>query len=464
LRDVLAREVEFMAKVGELTAGERESLMEQGELAIKRREALFNPMNPVGQRVAVVVNGLNQMRQVRHPDTPDQAVRRELTLVLKAISHDAWEKFDAARERLDHRRRRAEVLAQVAAFDETLLLTRDQREKLYDLLCEPWTQMWRRRGNDGAAADPIQLGLNVSQAFDLFDIPEAWRKEILRPSQEAAYKVIQLPASLETVFAGEAPQPDQAGQNGAAVQIRIRALGVQQAPRKIVRHGLPLAEERQRLQSLVERLIEDVDVQADLDEAQIQKLLLAGKLDIDRHFQRYATSDVEEGSPDKVVGTIQTQVAGATVRLPPIFSDPDSFYQKALHGRLSPEQSEKLAEAYRERGRFHRLVVLAALTVALTNRAALTDVQAEQVEEWLSENLAAVTDADDPLGSRRATIELLSGLHPDALKPLVDDWQWPAVREYVKELAEKARALETPPAHAPGADVEEMLLGIPVQP
>ncbi|HWB13296.1 MAG TPA: PDZ domain-containing protein [Pirellulales bacterium] len=455
LREALDREVQFITKVAELTPTEREQLKQDGAQVIERRGNLLARRNNLAaRRVVVVVNGQNQMRQVSQPETPDQLVRRELTPVLKAISRDAWEKFDAERALLDERRQRADVLAHVAALDEALILTGDQREKFSNLLCEHGARMWSRRDSDGTAAYPAQLCLNVRQALDLVDVPEAQRQEIVRPSQEAAYKLMQTPVQLETVFVEPRPEANQ-----LAAQAGLQALLMRQMQRKVVRHGLPPAEERQRLQSLVERMVEHLALVVHLDEAQRQKLLLAGKLDIERHFQPDAGR--EESSPDGITTVVQIAIAGAKVQLPPIFTDSGSVFQKTLHSRLSAEQLETFAEAERQRGRFHRQAVLAALAVALSNRAALTHAQAEQVEERLAQEMAAPADADDLAAWRRATLTQLIALRPEEIRPLVDDWQWPSAREYVKELAATARDLEAQPA---GADPEEMLLGIPVAP
>jgi hypothetical protein len=484
LQEALPRELEFMAKVGQLTARERELLKKGGEQAIERREALFvrRPDARVGRRVAVMINGQNQMRQVAQPESPDQAVRRELTPLLKSISPEAWEKFDAERGRLDERRKRTEVLRQVAAFDEALLLTAEQREKLCDLLSSRWTDFWRGVAHPWGTADPAQFCVSAAGAMDLFSIPDAELESILRPNQIAAFKLVQLPTRLETVFLRPAPQPDQAPMdpgaqnNGAAV--RVRVLGAVQERAvvggKVVRHGLPLEEQRERLTSLLERLVEDADVHADLDDGQNQKLLLSGRLDLDRHFQQYAALDKLE--PGQLVIAAENQVAGTRVRLAPIFADPNSMFQKILQSRLSREQLEKLAEAQCQRGRFHRQAVLSTLSAALAQRAALTADQAERVAEQVGESLAAPSDAGDLAGWRRATLDGLGALRALEFKPLVDNWQWPAAREYLNNLAIAARALATQPADFPlqlPADFpgrihiqeeDEALLGVPAAP
>ncbi|HEV3005612.1 MAG TPA: hypothetical protein VGX78_14195, partial [Pirellulales bacterium] len=434
LREALPKEIEFIAKVGELSAQERELLKKNGEQAIERRGAMLVRRNArVGLRVAVVVNGQNQVRQVVRPETSAQAVRRELSPLLQSISREAWEKFDAERGRLDQRRRRADVFRQVAAFDETLLLAGEQREQFCQLLSARWGDFWRGLAHE-SAADPAQLCASAAGGMDLFSIPDVELEEILRPSQIAAFKLVQLPTRLETLILQPAAQPDQAALDQAGQKDRraaeIRLLGA--VPRqakvagKVVRHGLPLEEERQRLTSLLERLVEDADVHTRLGDGEKQKLILAGKLDLDRHFQRFAELDKLE--PGQLVVAAQNQIAGTKVRLPPIFADPASMFQKTLHRRLTPDRLERLAEVERERGRFHRQAVLTTLTVTLAQRAALTATQAERVEERLAQDFVVPADAGDRAAWRRATLEGLSALRAEDLKPLLDNWQWPAVR------------------------------------
>lgn len=472
LREPFSREVEFMVKVGELTADQRESLKTLGEQAIERRGAMFalqgNGM--IGNRAIVIVNGVLERREVPPHETAERAVRSELGPVLKDVSHEGWKKFEAESERLDRRRKQADVLVQVAALDEALLLTRDQREKLCDFFSTEWETVFRGQVNDDEPVTPTLLCLTPARAMDLFSIPDVKLETMLRPTQIEAFKLVQLPARFETVFIEEGPQAGQAALNEAAGNVgnlaKVRAGIVAQQGligRKFVRQGLPVKDERQHLESLLSRLVDNADAHGMLDEAQTHKLLLAGRLDIERHFQQSAQP---EKAPGQVRMVEQRQIAGSNVQLPPIFSDAASIFQKALHSRLSPQQLARLAEAERERGRFHRQAVIATLTTDLAQRATLTDEQAQRVQNVMTDLLQAAGDTDNLAEFRFATLRELGNLQPELIQPFLDAWQQPAAKDYLNELAATARALASQPATPPplADEPEEALLGIPAAP
>jgi hypothetical protein len=417
LKQPIAIQVQFMAKVGQLTAEEIESLQRDGSQAIERylRPTNKGAAGRLVVRRVVVVNGQADVRE-ELSESPQILARRELAPVLKAISFTAWETFDAERERLERRRKRADVLAQIAAFDEALLLTREQRDKLSDLLNARWTDVWRGHITGREATDPISLCRTAAGAMGLFTIPDVELQAILRPSQVATFKLVQLPTKEVSVFI-------QGGQNHAA--------------RRFVRRGLPIEEERQWLTLLLQRRVDDAESHAGLGEEKRQKLLTAGKLDLEAYFQRQAVLESKSEDDHLVVMPLQ-QIAGVNIRLPPIFDEADSTFQRIYRKRLSLQQREQISEAGRQRGRFHRQAVIAMLTVALCERAALTDGQAERVQGWFADTLADSVEAEDLPGWRQATFRQLAKLRPEAIEPLLDDWQRPAAREYLNELVDAA--------------------------
>ncbi|HQU47481.1 MAG TPA: hypothetical protein PK867_32050, partial [Pirellulales bacterium] len=81
-----------------------------------------------------------------------------------------------------------------------MLLTREQREKLGNLLGARWTDVWRGRITDRAATDPISLCRSAIGAMDLFTIPDVELKAILTSGQVATFKLVQLPTREVSVF------------------------------------------------------------------------------------------------------------------------------------------------------------------------------------------------------------------------------------------------------------------------
>ncbi|HVA51410.1 MAG TPA: PDZ domain-containing protein [Pirellulales bacterium] len=416
LREALRRDVEFMSTIGELTSAQRESLRADAEKAIERLVARVSVEREGGVRRFIVdVNGQRELR-AEYVDTTEQVARQLLTPLLKTISPDASEKVDAECGRVRQRSKQAEVLAQIAAFDEALLLTREQREMLVSLLGARWTDVWRGHLTDRTATDPISLCRSAVGAMDLFTIPDVELKAILTSSQVATFKLVQLPTREVSVFVQDGQQP---------------------AARRFVRRGLPLEEERLRLKLLLERLVDDAAAHGGLGEEQKQKLLTAGKLDLDAYFKRQAALE-EKPADGRAVIVPHEQIAGVKARLPTIFADADSTFQRIFQKRLSSEQRAKIAEADRERGRFHRQAVLGVLIVALAERALLTDNQAGRLQTRLADSLPESDNAQDLAGWRQATLKKLRQLRPEAIGPLLDDWQRPAAREYLTELADSA--------------------------
>lgn len=421
LRGPLAMEARFMALVGRLSREQVQQLQENGERAI------LDAVSPersgrAGRRVRRGVVEANGMIEVRDElnESPRSIVRSELAAVLKSISAEASASFEAERERLERRRREADVLVQIAAFDEALLLTGEQRQKLSDLLSARWTDVWRGHATDRAAIDPYSFCQSAVGAMDLFTIPDIELQTVLRASQLATFKLVQLPTREVSVFI----------QNGPPLV------------RRFVRHGLPVEEERLRLKLLLDRLVDDAAAHGPLDEQQKQKLLAAGKLDVQAHFNEIAA--LEEKQPEaRLVVVPLKQIAGVKASLPPIFAAADSAFQRVLNKRLSAERRERIAQAGRERGRFHRQAVLHLLTVALAERAFLTDDQAGRLQKLLGDEFASAGRADDLAEWRRATLKKLVELRPEAVETVLDDWQRPVAREYLGELADTA-LLEIP--------------------
>ncbi|OYV83547.1 MAG: hypothetical protein B7Z73_15895, partial [Planctomycetia bacterium 21-64-5] len=188
---------------------------------------------------------------------------------------------------------------------------------------------------------------------------------------------------------------------------------------------------------LLERLVDDAAAHGGLGEEQKQKLLTAGKLDLDAYFKRQAALE-EKPADGRAVIVPHEQIAGVKARLPAIFADADSTFQRIFQKRLSSEQRAKIAEADRERGRFHRQAVLGVLIVALAERALLTDNQAGRLQTLLADSLPESDNAEDLAGWRQAKLKKLHGLRPETVEPLLEDWQRPAAREYLMKLADSA--------------------------
>ncbi|HET6884307.1 MAG TPA: PDZ domain-containing protein [Pirellulales bacterium] len=455
LRVVIEREAHYMARVGGLTADETKQLAQAGEQAIGRRRVVFAVEgNRINRQLLIMRNGRRELRAVQS-ESPEQMVRRELTPALKELSYQAWDKYESERQRHEERRRQADLLVQVTALDDAVLLTDEQRDQWLQWLSAHWNGIWRGYPNGRTRPQLLQLCVNPSSAMGSFSVPLADLQTMLRTTQRETFDALQSPATLESAVRQPLPQagaPMIGGARGLAAPNPPVGAAPQQ---EVVRERaplLPLEEQRRRLESLLQRLVEDADVCAGLDEGQKQKLLLAGKLDLDRYLRQQAAL---EGTPSEreQVRAI-ANVPAAQVCLPPVLHGPESHFQKALRSRLSPSQCDKLSQAQLARALFRERAMLQSLAVALAERAALTDEQAQRVYDWLRARVCAAAQITSGSEWGSTALRLVSRLPPEELQPLVDDWQWPAAREYLSELAEIARDLQRPTATFPEEPAE----------
>ena len=475
LHIALLLEVQFMAKVGELTADESERLRQEGERAIARRGNRVGRVAVGGQRVVqrqmVVINGRAQA-----VDEPlSLVVRRELTPLLKLISRGGWEKFDAERERLETRRKQAAMMTQLAELD----LSSQQWSKFCELLATPRSDAWWRPTNVNRPLAPDAQWQQASIAgggLGGFVIPEAELAAIFRPAQLAAFKELQRTVAEDLVVvqqaAGQAVPPGAAPVPAvvapvapparAAVAMAAVAQGRQGLKRVVVRRGAPVEEQQRRLSAHLQRLVDDVDAACELTPAQRDKLLLAGKLDIDR--VRESSPPLEMAPEGQEVFVQVVQVPAANSQLPvTIFDGESSAYQKALRQRLPDDQKQKLAEAQRERREFRRQALVEAVVCGLARAAALTSAQCDELSFVLNE--AAASD-DEKANWRADCLRCIAQLPAEKVATVLFDFQLPAASQQLAQLAEVARQLEAQAQNvaAPPPPQAERLLGIPAAP
>ena len=488
MRDVLTREVQFMAKVGDLTPEQADSLLRAGEKAIERRggQVVVNAGGEVlhlAPRRVAVVNG----RAVSLDEARGTIARRELAPPLKTISRAAWEKFDAERAQLEARRKRAAVFVSIAELDEALLLSREQRIKLCELLTTRGDAWWSSvvAKSPLARTDPALEALIAAGNLGGFAVPNGELAAILRPAQFAYYEELQGTVSEELVIVQQvarppgmappagvpppavvAPQP-QAGAAAPPAPMPAAPPGMAPAPRRpaalgfaqagdvvlgrqalrraVVRRGPPLEQQQRRLNDHLTRLIEDLAVNCGLTESQCAKLALAGKLDVEALRQR---GPAAQKLPDGQEMFFQVvQVAAASSHLPvAIFDAPDSAYKKALRNRLFDEQRQKLAAVERERRQFQQQALVEMVVVGFERSAALTSAQCEALSAALRDLLADSLDDSTAKWAttnwRADSLRRISQLPAESLRPYFFDFQWPAAQRQQAQLAEAARRLE----------------------
>jgi hypothetical protein len=456
LRDVLSREGQFMAQVGELSSEEIESFLREGEKALMLHggRLLDGEMRFTGTRGIIAFNG----RSMVFEEPSNRNARRILAVVLKRISPEAREKFDAESQRLEAHRRRAAGMLLVAELDEGLLLSNEQREELREILSAGGGVLFSPMNNNSPLF-PLRLpqkSLIAAGSLGNFSVPESKLSMVLRPWQMASYEELTQPAMQEVVVIEQlvrqpaadapAPRPGVRLTVNVGAKLRVRREVVDKHG---VRYPVSRADLQHRFETHLSRLVEDVAQSCGLTESQRGKLLLAGKLDILALRERAPREELPEE------GMVFQMVAQAPVvdpRLPPpIFEDAGSAFRKTLEHQLSPEQKEKLASAWRERLEFQRQALAEAVVVGFERSASLTSAQCEKLSSALDEALAAVEEgaALQTLPNQRAAsggqiecLRRIASLPDETLQPLFFDFQWPAATRQQGRLAEAARRME----------------------
>jgi hypothetical protein len=474
-RERLEADARLLEKLCELPPEGKRALNEQSDVLLRSfNEELIRSLTssgPEGEK-ALVFGGQPLMvpRAFRLPRVFQRETLREiLAQAISAEAPDAMAKLTAEQRRLDERHRRADVLTRVASLDAAVLLNSEQRDELIKLFTPNWKSSWRRPlASNPLFNSAIRSPAAVIAPFGFAPAPKTANQvvtdgpvdiaQILRPSQQAWWQALQQPvkqrqevvivrrpgrravaavpkqrAQRQAAPQPAAPQPPAPVRDqrlaGAMIAVDAQAANAHQM---VVRRAATSEAEESRLQALLERLVDDIDLTCGLTDEQRQKLLLAGKLDI--HRQREGQQQVAAAGQPQPGDVVQVVRIAAALPMPSMemFTDAESRYQKFLRGRLSDEQSGKLRAAERSRDEFRWLAVRETLLAALVD-ARLTADQCDELsrrldEWWAARQPQTDTSAADLL---RAACKAVRPWLP----PTVDAWQLPTALGALKGLA-----------------------------
>lgn len=426
-------EVEIVSRIARLSHEQTALLRERGQREIGPKGGVFHQAAAVNERrLRVWLNGQLHSTAAPLTESPTWALRRALVRHLNDISPAAGVKYKQERERLDVFRKRAAALAQVAVFDECLLLSGEQRSRLLDLLLLPTSDAWWRPAGVAPTLDTAFLRWLAALSggeLGTFFVPDVDLNGLLRGSQKAGFKQVREPLREELVL----EQKLRGQQAGGMV-----ANGVAQVDVIIVQQGPRADDQRQRLTFCLTQRIDEIDATCTLTAAQRDKLRLAGQLDIERvRPAELPAKDAGEGDAVRIV-----RVTVGAVPLPlSTFNDDASYFQKAVQGRLVDEQKQKLATAERQRRAFQRRALIAAVVLRLQRAAALTAEQCGKLTNLVAERL---DQTDAPSSDwRRRCLSQIAGIPEETLRACCFDFQFaPLVREQ-SQLGELADRLET---------------------
>ena len=199
------------------------------------------------------------------------------------------------------------------------------------------------------------------------------------------------------------------------------------------------ASARNRLDSLLTLNVDDLERTCGLTPVQKKKLLLAGRGDIKRFFDR-----VEEVRKRFTKGqNDQNQFAQLWQEVQPFrnayhagFFGEESIYTKALKATLTPEQVEKHEAVVRDRTHYRYWARVDLAMELLNNEVGFTDDQRRQLVKLLHEE----TKPPRRLGQNDYYVVLyqLSRIPEDKIKPVFEDVQW----RFLKRQLDQGRGME----------------------
>lgn len=477
--ETLAREVKYMTQVAELTADEADAFSTAAQRLVMNRA-----LGAV--RRVDIVNG----RAVA-AESPAAAMRRGLTPLLKQISFKGWEKFDADRERLDARQKRAARLSFAAELDEAVWLSADQRRELCDILTARGDEGWQPNVPKAPLfpRSSTQEWLIAAGSLGGFDLPTAEWSGILRPSQLALYAELQRPPvrlvqqavrrlRVMAPAAPAAPPPPPPGMRPPAERQAAPAAVAAPAPaapppppagmrppaerqaapaaapaqgvhfiqggavfqNAIAIPELTIEAQQQRLNTQLGQLIDRIDGCCQLTERQREKLHLAGKIDIQRQFEQAPPAGEPPNEQAELLAAVKRSAALA--QWPPaVFTAADSAYQKALRKQLSGDQQARLSADARARREFQQQALVETIIVGFARSASLTSDQCEEVAAALTESLSDMPD-DAARNWPTQGLRHIAELPEEKVRPLFSDFQWPAAQRHLATLAAAAQQVE----------------------
>lgn len=479
-------ELGFVARACRLTPEERAKLDEVRGVIVGRFKPLLDrqggPAIAGGPERMVAVNGqvvILNARGAAQLLIPDRIIQSQVELAAETVlSKERRAALAAERRRMEEKSRQAHVLALAAAVDEAMLLRNDQLERLSEYLADNWRPVWGQVAASQLSAPratPLQSAKarGLGGVFDLFD---ADLEPLLRPAQMAAWRemrtlrvdqpvqeialpnglllkdgriVVQNAGALEIIRNANG-QEIVIQQGGAKVRVMLPirpapAAGgrpLAEAERASPNHP-PVVEPPKELAMLLELLVADAALAAQLSETERETLHLAGKLDINRYRAERETELRErferaDEAPGNEKPRVQTETAAAWNP----FADANSRFRKALASRLSAEQQMRLTDAERQRRERGREAAVQGLVREFDERARLTSEQWELLADALRGRLPPISGDGAEAGAGRDALVCIGHVGDAEIRRIFDENQWPAAEQKLKELKQAAARLQ----------------------
>ncbi|MGQ0635861.1 MAG: hypothetical protein ACT4QC_14715 [Planctomycetaceae bacterium] len=427
------------------------------------------------------------------PPDPRRLIQNALAAAVREqLSAEAHARYVEEGERRNRFDRQAAILAIVARVDQELMLSRDQRQRLTEVLEERWHDLTRPVRQD--STDRIRI-LEPYVAAHLSDV----QKEACQIRAVLAGALAQTvgaagrrPPTLPFVMvddfalaggaqqvreiaARDEPAVEARARKEALVQ-RVRVAQDAQDVRRVVQVQVENGQVVRRLggENLaagnIERLVfgagqaadggEQLDLQlrvlvdlaareCGLSDSQKAKLKLAGRGDIERFFdcvdeaQTKAQTALEGG---QVRNEAWAQVSQEVQRLQRQLHDGlfkgQSLFAKTLAKVLSSEQAEAHARAQNERRLFRRTAFVEPVVALLGDALALADEQRRNLVRLLLDELPASIETSRPESATYMVAFEMTRLPEQKLRPLFDDAQWNNLKQNFPQFQSWGRLAE----------------------
>jgi hypothetical protein len=198
-----------------------------------------------------------------------------------------------------------------------------------------------------------------------------------------------------------------------------------------------------RLESLLRRKVEEISRIAAISANQKQKLILAGRGDIQRFVDRvdrlkakYQTG----GNANQAFSEVGPLRADARGRL----FEGDSLFAKTLAKLLTPEQLAGYTATDDDRRRFQHRAGVHMTVLRLSTAIGLSNEQWKRLEDLLLKETrpARIFDRVYPAAYFNIVYVQMPRIPEEKLKPLFEPWQWRALKQKLDEASGFAAGLQ----------------------
>jgi hypothetical protein len=191
---------------------------------------------------------------------------------------------------------------------------------------------------------------------------------------------------------------------------------------------------RTKLDSLLTLQVDDLERTCGLTPLQKRKLLLAGRGDIKRFFDRIEDlrkKFTKNKNDQNVFGQLWQEVQPLRNAFTTGFFDKDSILAKSIKATLTPEQTARHEEVIHDRTLYRYWAKVDLAMELLNNEVGFTDEQRQRIVRLLKEE----TQPPRKMGDNEYYVVLyqLSRIPEAKIKPVFDDFQWPFVKRQLEQ-------------------------------